>query len=152
MKNNNQVVNTFLKVVQIDSPTGYEKEMSKEVKSFLENIGLKATIDKNGNVVTFIQGDKNLEPYMLNAHLDTVEPGRGIKPKVVNGWIKSSGNTILGADNKAGLAAILETVRQLVKNKEQSRHPLEVVFTVSEESGNFGAAYLDYSKIKSKLG
>ena len=151
---NSKVVNTFLKIVQIDSPTGFEQEMSKEVKGFLDKIGLKTKIDKNGNVIAFLAGNKKLEPYMLNAHLDTVEPGRGIKPKIVDGWIKSSGNTILGADNKAGVAAILDTIRKIVSEKDnlQDRHPLEIVFTTSEESGNYGAAGLDYSKIKSRVG
>lgn len=149
---NNDVVNTFLKIVQIDSPSGYEQKMSQEVKNSLEEIGLKTKIDKNGNVVAFLEGNKDAEPYMLNAHLDTVEPGRGIKPKIVNGWIKSSGNTILGADNKAGVAAILEAIKKILLNDPQTRRPLEIVFTTSEESGNFGATRLDYSKIKSRLG
>ncbi|MDP3917830.1 MAG: M20/M25/M40 family metallo-hydrolase [Candidatus Woesebacteria bacterium] len=156
MKNQktSDVVNTFLKIVQIDSPTGFEQGMSKEVKNYLDKIGLKTKIDKNGNVIAFLEGNKKLEPYMLNAHLDTVEPGRGIKPKIINGWIKSSGKTILGADNKTAVAAILETIRKIVSEKSdlQKRHPLEIVFTTSEESGNYGAAKLDYSKIKSKLG
>lgn len=149
---NSDVVNTFLKIVQIDSPTGYEQEMSQEVKNFLKKNGLKAKIDKKGNVIAFLEGDGKSQPYMLNAHLDTVEPGRGIIPKITNGWIGSSGNTILGADNKAGVAAILEAVRKLSLDDPQKRYPLEIVFTTSEESGNFGAAGLDYSKIKSKLG
>ena len=149
---NSNVVDVFLKIVQVDSPTGYEQNMSILVKRFLEKTGLKVVIDKNGNVVAFLEGNKNAEPYMLNAHLDTVEPGRGIRPKIVNGWIKSSGNTILGADNKAGVAAILEAVRKMVLVDPQKRHPLEIVFTTSEESGNYGASGLDYSKIKSKLG
>lgn len=151
---NSDVVNTFLKIVQIDSPTGFEQGMSKEVKNYLDKIGLKPKIDKNGNVIAFLEGNKKIEPYMLNAHLDTVEPGRGIKPQIINGWIKSSGKTILGADNKAGVAAILEAIRKIVSEKSDllKRHPLEIVFTTSEESGNYGAANLDYSKIKSRLG
>lgn len=150
--NINGVVDTFLKMAQIDSPSGHEQTMSEEVKNFLEKIGLRAQIDKKGNVIAFLEGNKDSEPYMLNAHLDTVEPGRGIKPKIVNGWIKSSGDTILGADNKAGVAAILEALKKIVLENPQKRHPLEIVFTTSEESGNYGAAGLDYSKIKSELG
>ncbi|EKE05794.1 MAG: peptidase T-like protein [uncultured bacterium] len=151
---NSKVIDTFLKIIQIDSPTGFEHEMSKEIKIFLDKIGLKAKIDKNGNVIAFLEGNRKLDPYMLNAHLDTVEPGRGIKPKIVNGWIRSSGSTILGADNKAGVAAILEAINKIVSEKSDPRvrHPLEIIFTTSEESGNYGAAKLNYSKLKSKLG
>ena len=149
---NSKVVNTFLKIVQIDSPTGLEKDMSNEVKNFLDKLGLKPKIDNNGNVIVFMDGNEDLPPYMLNAHLDTVEPGKGIKPQIKNGWIVSSGDTILGADNKVGVAAILEAVSALANDNPQKRHPLEIVFTTSEESGNFGAAKLNYKNLKSKLG
>ncbi|CAN5296985.1 tripeptidase T [soil metagenome] len=149
---NSNILNTFLKIVQIDSPTGYEQQMSKEIKILLDNIGLNSEIDRHGNVIAFLSGNKNFSPYMVNAHLDTVEPGRGIKPKIENLWIKSSGNTILGADNKVAVAAILEAIRLLVLEDPQKRHSLEIVFTTSEESGNLGAIGLDYSKIKSRFG
>ncbi len=149
---NSHVVNTFLRLVQIDSPTGYEQNMAQEVNKILKTYGLKSEIDKQGNVIGFLPGNKNLESYLLNAHLDTIEPGRGIKPKIVNGWIVSSGDTILGADNKAGLAAILEAVKRLILTSPEERHPLEIIFTTSEESGNWGAVKLNYSKLKSKTG
>jgi len=77
--------------------------------------------------------------------------GRNIIPIIKKGIIKSSGNTILGADNKVGVSTILES---LISYFEQNNNlpSLEIVFTVSEESGNIGATKLDYSKIKSKVG
>lgn len=153
MPKRNRAVNIFLELVQIDSPTGHEWKMSNEVKNRIEKLGLKAKIDKKGNVLTKVQGNPLKETYMLNAHLDTVEPGRGVKPYIDNkGWIRSKGETILGADNKTAVAAILATIFRLTTENNKQNHPLEIIFTVSEESGNYGAASLDYSKIKSKLG
>lgn len=147
------VTETFLELVQIDSPTGYEGEMAQGVKARLEAIGLDVEIDKEGNVLTKLNGNPSLEPYLLNAHLDTVEPGRGIKPYIDHrGWIRSEGETILGADNKTAVAAILETLKRLVEEGSENHHPLEVVFTVSEESGNHGAHGLDYSKLTANKG
>ncbi len=149
---NNKVIGTFLKIVRIDSPTGYEQNVSLYITDFLNKIGLKSETDKNGNVITFLNGKKDLQPYLLNAHLDTVEPGRGITPQIKNGWIQSLGDTILGADNKTAVAAILEVLRKLISSPPEKRHPLEIIFTTSEESGNIGASNLDYSRLKSRLG
>ena len=149
----NLVISTFMQIVQIDSPTFHEEEMAKDVHKRLTEMGLSPEIDKEGNVRAFLEGDESKEVYILNAHLDTVEPGKGIKPQIDSeGWIRSSGDTILGADNKAGVAAILEATRRLIDGDSSDHHPLELVFTVSEESGNHGAAGLDYSSTRSKLG
>jgi len=147
------LVDTFMKIVQIDSPTFHEEKMAQEVFDRLRNIGLQPEIDKEGNVIVKLEGDSSKETFMLNAHLDTVEPGRGIKPYIDNeGWIRSEDETILGADNKTAVAAILETVKKLTEEDGASYHPLEIVFTVSEESGNHGAHGLDYSKITARRG
>lgn len=146
------VVDTFMQIVQIDSPTFHEEEMAKEVFGRLKAMGLEPEIDKEGNVIARLEGDRSRETLMINAHLDTVEPGCGIKPYVgEDGWIRSEGETILGADNKTAVAAILTATERLVK-EGVSHNPLEIVFTVSEESGNHGAHGLDYSNIEAKRG
>ncbi|HKC04480.1 MAG TPA: M20/M25/M40 family metallo-hydrolase [Patescibacteria group bacterium] len=150
---NTNVIETFLQLVQIDSPTGFEREMSLEVFRQLKDLGLTPRIDSNNNVIALVNGNGKGQPIMLNAHLDTVEPGRNIKPQVdPDGLIHSDGTTILGADNKAGVAVILEVAKRLTKNHSVNTRPIEIVFTTSEESGNVGAVNLDYSKIRSKTG
>lgn len=144
----NRVVDTFLKLVQIDSPTGGEANISEFVFQKLESLGLEVVKDNYGNVIAKLNG--NNQPILLTAHLDTVEPGRGIRPVIENGIIKTSGDTILGADNKVAVAIILETVERLVERNENIS--VEVVFTLSEEVGNYGAVNLDYSLLKSKFG
>lgn len=152
--NSERLLKTFTDIVQIDSPTGFEAEMSSEIATRLRKLGLESTtIDKTGNVIAHVDGDFNKEVLIFNAHLDTVEPGRGIKPIITSdGVIKSSGDTILGADNKVGVAVILEAVESLREEGFLSNHPLDLVFTVSEESGNVGAVNLDYQRIRSKKG
>jgi tripeptide aminopeptidase len=149
------VVNTFLEIVQIDSPTFHEEKMTKYVHDYLRKIGLSPKIDKEGNVIVFLKGDPKKEVYLINAHLDTVQdPEKGsVIPHIdKNGYVVSNGKTILGADNKTAVAAILDTINKLVSEKNNSHHPLEVVFTVSEESGNHGAHGLNYKELKSKRG
>lgn len=153
MTDTERVISTFLEIVQIDSPTGHESAMAQYVSDRLGQIGVSCEIDREGNVIAKTPGDTSKETYLLNAHLDTVEPGRGIVPLIDEaGWIRSSGPTILGADNKTAVAAILSAVERLASNNFQNNHPLEIVFTVSEESGNHGAHGLDYSRISAKQG
>ncbi len=78
-------------------------------------------------------------------------PGNGIKPSVKDGYIVSDGTTILGADDKAGLAAILETIRTLKENNVE-HGDIQFVITVGEESGLVGAKALDGSLLQAKYG
>ncbi len=148
------VVETFMNIVQIDSPTFHEEKMTKHVFDRLTALGLSPEIDKEGNVLAYFPGDPKKETFMINAHLDTVQAeGDHVEPYIdKDGWIRSKGNTILGADNKTAVAAILETLDKLVSEKSKDHHPLEIVFTVSEESGSHGAHGLNYKKITAKRG
>lgn len=144
-----------MEVVQIDSPTFHEEIMARDVFNRLTETGLMPYIDKEGNVLASLPGDTSRETFVINAHLDTVQrvDGASVEPFIDNdGWIKSRGETILGADNKTAVAAILETVSKLAREKNKTNHPLEIVFTVSEESGNHGAHGLDYSRLNVKRG
>ena len=78
-------------------------------------------------------------------------PGRGIKPIIKDGVVYSDGTTILGGDDKAGIAAIMEAL-EIIKEKNIPHGDIEISFSIYEEGGLHGAKNLDYSKIKSKLG
>lgn len=149
-----EVSKTFMELVRISSPTFHEEQMAKNVFDRLSEMGLTAIIDKEGNVIAKVEGDKNKETLMLNAHLDTVQKvDDQIEPVIDDqGWIRSKGETILGADNKTAVAAILYAVEKVQQEKSKTNHPLEIVFTVSEESGNHGAHGLDYQSLKAKRG
>lgn len=148
--NTERLIETFFKLVQIDSPSGFEKDISKYVYNKLNELNLKTYIDSFGNVIGKISGNSH-DTIMLSAHLDTVEPGRNIIPTLDKGIIKSSGSTILGADNKAGVAVILEVLEVLYESNIKDHKNLEVVFTTSEEVANLGALNLDYTSLDSKV-
>ncbi len=145
MKN---VVDLFQKLVQIDSPSGQEHGMIAYVKNWLDKIGLSYQIDKLGNVLAKNQGTG--KPILFCVHMDTVEPGKGIKPLVKNGIIKSAEGTILGVDNKAAVASVITAVEEYLKNE---KHPksFELLFTVSEENGG-GLENFSFNWINSKKG
>jgi tripeptide aminopeptidase len=149
MINESRLIQTFLDLVQIDSPTGSEKPAAEYCAARLRALGLEPKLDALHNVVAFLPGEG--EPFFLNAHTDGVQPCLGIRPRVADGKITSDGTTILGADDRAGVAAILEAVQTIVEEKIPHR-PLEIVFTVQEEVGLVGAKNLDLRQFQSKVG
>ena len=115
MINRDRLVQTFLELVAIDSPSGDEDAIAAELEHRLQALGLEAVQDGAGNVIGRREGSG--EAILLSAHMDTVEPGRGITPT----WdgpdiIRSDGTTILGADNKAGCAVILEVIQSAIED------------------------------------
>ncbi len=139
----------FLSLVAIDSPAGHEKIVSDFIAAKLKKLGIKTENDSYGNLIAKVPGQG--APLMLCAHMDTVEPGRGIKAVVKGDRITSVGDNILGADDKGGITEILVAVEHLVRNKVAHR-PLEIVFTREEEIGSHGAKNLDYKRLRAKEG
>ncbi|HIN05622.1 MAG TPA: M20/M25/M40 family metallo-hydrolase, partial [Dehalococcoidia bacterium] len=146
MPDQERLVNSFCEMVRIDSPSDFEEDISKHLEERLRNLGFLVERDAHGNVIASEDGD---DPLLLSAHMDTVNPGRGIKPQVEGDLIKSDGTTILGGDCKAGVAAIMEALDS-AKQEGRSRRPVQVVFTRGEEIGLVGASNLDYSMIRCK--
>ncbi|WP_257348069.1 M20/M25/M40 family metallo-hydrolase [Pseudalkalibacillus decolorationis] len=160
MINKDRIVEEFLELVQIDSETKYEEEISKVLKKKFTDLGLEVIEDDSkektghgaGNLIcTLPAKNENADPIYFTSHMDTVVPGNGVNPSIEDGYIKTDGTTILGADDKTGLAAMFEAIRVL-KEKEISHGRIQFVITVGEESGLVGAKELDPSLINAKYG
>ena len=163
MINRDRLAQTFKFLVGIDSVSKEEGVICGEIRKILVTMGAETVIDgagdrigsNTGNLIARFAGngsaEKQAPPLLLNAHMDTVEPGRGINAVLKDGNFTSSGSTILGADDKSSIAVILETIRVLQENDLQ-HGPLEIVFTICEEIGLLGAKHLDYSLINAKYG
>ncbi len=150
MIDQDRLLNTFLDLVKIDSPFGEEGEVARYAAGRLRGLGLEVHTDALNNVYGYLPGSG--EPILLNAHMDGVDPCRGIRPHLgADGIIRSDGTTILGADDRAGVAAILEAVH-VVTSERLPHLPIEVVLTVREEGGLHGAKNLDYARIRAKQG
>lgn len=141
-----RIVQTFCDIVRIDSPSGEEENMASDIRQRLESLGFTTQRDSYGNLLA---SDGRENPILLSAHLDTVEPGRGIVPSVQEDRIVSDGTTILGGDCKAGVSAILEALESIIEDGGEY-HPVEFVFTREEEIGLVGARNLDFSLISAK--
>lgn len=145
-----RLVKTFLQLAKISSPTGEEAAIRAVVQRRLRALGVKTRVDRAGNLFGYTPG-RGRVPLLLGAHLDTVQPCRNIKPVVRGHIIMTDGRTILGADDKAGIAYILECLAVL-KDQRQAHVPLEIVFTVSEEDFCGGAAQIDFSRLHAPFG
>lgn len=149
MINEARLLATFTELVEVDNPSGQEAAMARRVMGLLQAEGLTPVQDAKGNIITVVPGAG--APLLLSAHLDSVAPATGKRAVVRDGVVYSAGDTVLGADDLAGLAAILEAVRAVRSNGAQHR-AAELVFTVEEEVGLKGARGLDWSKITAKEG
>lgn len=137
----------FIKLAQIDSVSGSEQEISDFVMQFLKDLKLNPIQDKNNMIYCRVGSGTN--PVLFCAHMDTVEPGRGVKVIQKNGYLKSDGPTILGADNKISLATILFCVQKLIKAEKIPN--IELLFSVREETDS-GISEFNVSQLKSKVG
>ncbi|CDQ17863.1 M20/M25/M40 family metallo-hydrolase [Halobacillus karajensis] len=158
--NSERLLEEFLELVQIDSETTQEAEIAKVLKKKFKDLGLEVLEDDASaitghganNLICNLHGTKkDVDPIYFTSHMDTVVPGNGVKPSVKDGYVVTDGTTILGADDKAGVAAILEAIRSL-KEQNIEHGDLQFVITVGEESGLVGAKALDTSFLKAKYG
>jgi tripeptide aminopeptidase len=149
----------FMTLVKIDSESKNEKEIANKLKIDLEEMGAAVSFDNSepktgsntGNLYAYFPGTVKKEPILFCAHMDTVQPGIGVKPSIQDGKIVTDGTTILGADDKSGIAQIIWAIKKLKKNNIP-HPPIEILFTVCEEIGLLGAKFADYSKLKSQIG
>ncbi|WP_093071633.1 M20/M25/M40 family metallo-hydrolase [Salisediminibacterium halotolerans] len=159
MMNTERLINEFLELVQIDSETKYERRIADVLTEKFRSLGLSVYEDGAaettghgaGNLICTLEGAADAEPMYFTSHMDTVVPGKGVVPVRENGMIRSDGTTVLGADDKAGLAAMLEAVKVL--QEEGDVHgTVQFVITVGEESGLVGARALKKSDIQASYG
>jgi len=157
--NRERLVKEFLELTAIDSLTKKERKMADALKAKLEEMGYEVFEDdagkkiggEAGNIICTVKGTKNVPAIMFTAHMDTVEPGIGKKAVVDGDMIRTDGTTVLGGDDVSGIVSILEALR-VIKEKGIEHGDIQVVFTIAEEGGLYGAKYLDYSRIYAKYG
>ena len=132
-----RMINQFMEMVQIDSESGYEAEFIDYLFKEFETLGAEVVKDSYGNLIAKLpaKGCEGKDPILLSCHADTVQPGKGIKPVLKDGVIRSEGDTILAADDKAGIAEIMGAATYLLENPEIKHGKIRIAFTVDEEVG-----------------
>jgi len=156
-----EVLALFLELASVPSPPGEERAVADRVIRYLRDLGLEVSEDDAGARIGSTAGNilARLEPtnggggipIFLCAHLDTIAPSGSIEPVVSDGVVRNAAGTILGADNKAAVAALLEAARLLLSERREHAG-VELLFTVKEETGCEGAAAFDVSSLTAAVG
>jgi len=152
-----EVVDLFTELAALPSPPGEERAVADSVIRYLRDLGL--TVDEDdagskvgsniGNLYCRLEPTDGGSPIFLCAHLDTVPPTAAIEPVLEDGVIRNGAGTILGADNKSAVAAMLAR-RVLAENRPHGG--IELLFTPKEEVGLLGAAAFDHERLHARLG
>ncbi|BFH61714.1 tripeptidase T [Paenibacillus azoreducens] len=157
-----RLVEEFMELVQVDSETGHEEEISAVLQQKFADLGLDVVEDDSkprtghgsGNLIVTLKGTPGVKAPKLffTCHMDTVTPGKGIKPSLgEDGWITSDGTTILGSDDKAGIAVLMEAIK-VIREQQIPHGQIQFVITVGEESGLLGARAMDPKYLDAEIG
>jgi tripeptide aminopeptidase len=154
-----EVVDLFTELAALPSPPGEEREVADVVIGYLRDLGLSVDEDDAGpkvgsnigNIYCRLEATDGGSPIFLCAHLDTVPPEGAIEPVIEDGVVRNAAGTILGADNKSAVAAMLEGARRVLA-ENRPHGGIELLFTPKEEVGLLGAAAFDLSRLQARLG
>jgi tripeptide aminopeptidase len=151
----------FTELAAVPSPPGEERAVADAVRGYLRDLALPVDEDDAGAEIGSTSGNLlcRLEPtdgnggvpIFLCAHLDTVPPDGPIEPTVEDGVVRNAAGTILGADNKAAVAVMLEAARRIVVER-RPHAGLELLFTPKEEVGLRGAEAFDHTRLRASFG
>lgn len=157
MIDSERLVKNFCAYARIDSESFDEGPMEERLVADLKDLGCEVRTDGAGakagstgnNIYAFYKGTLPGEPLIYSCHMDTVKPGKGVVPVVKDGVISSGGDTILAADDKSGIAGIVEALA-VVREKGLPCHDFEIIVTIGEEQGLLGAKHFDFSRVKGR--
>ncbi|HZP73129.1 MAG TPA: M20/M25/M40 family metallo-hydrolase [Gaiellaceae bacterium] len=149
----------FCELAAIASPPGEERAVADLVTRYLRDCGLEVDEDASapvtgstmGNLYTRLEPTVEGEPLLLCAHLDTVPPTAAIEPVVADGVVRNAAGTVLGADDKAAVAVMLEATRRVLA-ESRPHAGIELLFTSKEEVGLIGAYAFDHTRLHARLG
>jgi len=144
-----RMIEQFMEMVRIPSESGNEAEFISYLENEYKKLGAAVVIDSYGNLIGKLpaKGSEGKETILLSCHADTVKPGIGIEPIIENGIIRSKGETILAADDKAGIAEMLEALRTATIHP-----PIEIAISRQEEVGLHGVKNMDFTLLSARKG
>lgn len=150
----------FLDLVSTASPSKREGAVARRLYAILSGMGAAVEVDDagervggdTGNLLARFPGNApGATPFLLSAHMDTVGPAAAIHPLVEGDIVRTDRTSVLGGDDKAGIVAILEAIRVL-RERNLPHGDIELVLTICEESGLYGAKHFDTSRLRSRRG
>jgi tripeptide aminopeptidase len=153
------VLDLFCELAAVPSPPGEERAVADLVVRYLRDCGVEVDEDDcgpaigstMGNVYARLEPTAAGDPLFLCAHLDTVPPTATIEPVVHDGVVRNAAGTILGADDKAAVAVMLEAARRVLAER-RPHAGIELLFTPKEEVGLVGASAFDHDRLLARIG
>ncbi len=155
-----RLAETFTMLCEIDSPSRREGRIAETLQEIFTGFGPELAMEDDsapvtgsecGNLLFRFAGSSSGEPLFFNCHMDTVQPGVGVRVRRRGDIFTSAGDTVLGSDDKSGIAALIEAMRVIREN--DIRHvPVEFLFTTCEEIGLLGAKALDPALVRARQG
>jgi tripeptide aminopeptidase len=158
--NQDRLKNLLIQLIKIDSLSRKERNVALCLQREMESLGAEVWFDDagekvggdTGNLIAHFRGTAlGAPPLLLSAHMDTVVPGEGIVPVLDGDILRTDGRTVLGGDDKSGVAIICEVLR-VVKENQIPCSDIDCVFTICEEAGLIGAKCLDVSRLRARTG
>ncbi|MEI6520061.1 MAG: M20/M25/M40 family metallo-hydrolase [bacterium] len=157
--NTERLLSLFLDLVKINAISRAEKPVADFLVPIMSQLGASIDFDNAhlslsgeiGNMFCEFPGTVEGETLLFSAHMDTVQPTENLNLVISDDRIMTDGTTILGADDRAGIAAIIEMIRT-IKENSIPHPPIEIIFNIAEEIGLMGSQFLDYSKVSAKIG
>jgi len=158
--NSERLADTFTELCEIDSPSFEERDIADFLTSLMTDLGAESVVEdesaektgsNSGNLIVRFPGTIEKEPIFFACHMDTVDPGRGVKVFRTGDIFTSRGNTILGGDDKSGIAALIEMIRVL-RADNLPHGPIEIILTTCEEVGLLGAKHFNSKLVQAKSG
>jgi tripeptide aminopeptidase len=150
--NRERLTETFIELIRINSPSYEEAKLGEVLIRKLSALGCETVTQDYGKSFNVIAGLKGtmpkVQPLLLCAHMDTIEPTEGMSFALESDRIRCTGDTVLGADDKSALAQIIEALT-VIRECGIPHGDIEIVFTSAEEKGLNGSSNLDFSKLKS---
>jgi tripeptide aminopeptidase len=147
------IADLFMQLVAIPSPSGHERALGEQIRDWCNDAGIATRFDDagavngsdSGNLIAEVSGAAGAPALLFVAHMDTVESGaEPIAPVLEDdGVLRSAGETILGADNKSAVAAVMLACRTAALLPVERRPRVVAAFTCREETGRMGASLLD---------
>jgi len=150
----------FLELVSISSLSRREGAIARRLEVILKGMGADVSVDDageriggdTGNLLARFTGTAPSAPaFLLSCHMDTVGPAAAIHPVVEGDIVRTDGTSVLGGDDKAGIVAVLEAIRVL-RERTIPHGDVEVLLTISEESGLMGAKHFDAGRLRARRG
>lgn len=156
-----RLAQTFVDLCEISSPSRREKNVADHIREIFTSLGANSIVEddsagntgsESGNLIIRFQGTRpDMDGVFFSCHMDTVQPGEGVQVEREENIFTSRGDTILGGDDKSGIAAIIEMMTVIVENKLE--HGLiEIILTTCEEIGLLGAKNINRSLITASYG